>query len=156
MNNYIRLLKAFADLAPAELYAILRLRNEVFVVEQQCVYQDLDNKDLKGWHLMLFDNDATLVAYARLLPPGVSYAEASIGRVVTRRDVRGTGVGRLIMQTAIDCCAHLFPHDAIRIGAQVYAQRFYELLGFVGCGSIYDEDGIAHIEMLRPSPSDIA
>jgi len=98
--------RSFGDLDPAELYAILRLRNEVFVVEQNCVYQDADNKDIYCHHLMLSDNKQ-LIAYARLVPPGISYREMSVGRVVTAKDERKKGAGSQLMKLAIDHCRKL-------------------------------------------------
>jgi ElaA protein len=139
----------FDALTPAELYQIIRLRNEVFVVEQKCVFQDADNKDLKCHHLMvLAGNDLT--AYARLVPPGVAYQEMSIGRVVSSPAYRRTGAGRYMMEQAIAACHQLFGHGPIRIGAQLYLKKFYESLGFIAEGDIYLEDDIEHIEMVRP------
>ena len=127
---------------------MMRLRNEVFVVEQNCVFQDADNKDLYCHHLLVWDADR-LVAYARLVPPGLSYEEMSIGRVVTSKEVRGTGAGRMLMQMAIDYCEKIFGPGPIHIGAQLYAEKFYNSLGFKQTGLIYDEDGIEHVEMIR-------
>jgi ElaA protein len=140
--------KTFADLNPEELYAILRLRNEVFIVEQNCPYQDCDNKDLKCFHLMAWNNDQ-LVAYTRLVPPGVSYTEPSIGRVVTSPAVRRTGLGIELMNRSITEVKKLFGDLPIRIGAQYYLLKFYQSLGFSEEGEIYDEDGIPHTEMVK-------
>lgn len=139
--------KNFDDLSAAELYAILQLRSEVFVVEQNCVYLDLDNKDKKSIHLMAWQDD-DLVAYTRLVPPGVSFAEASIGRVVTSPRHRGTGVGIQLMQKSIAHCLATYQTQSIKIGAQLYLQKFYTNLGFVQSSEPYDEDGIPHIEMI--------
>jgi ElaA protein len=147
MNNYTQIVKHFKDLTPSELYSIMRLRNEVFVVEQDCVYQDADNKDILCHHLMLYDGK-DLAAYARLVPAGLSYNEISIGRVVTSPKVRGTGAGKALMKLAIAHCYQIFGKHKIRIGAQVYAKAFYSALGFEETGDIYDEDGIPHIEMI--------
>ncbi|WP_342645635.1 GNAT family N-acetyltransferase [Mucilaginibacter sp. CSA2-8R] len=146
--NYIQRCKAFYDLTNIELYAILRLRNEVFVVEQNCAFQDADNKDQKCYHLMLWQ-DSMLAAYARLVPAGLSYKEVSIGRIITSSAVRGTGTGSILMQHALEECQRLFGNTPIRIGAQVYAQPFYAKFGFKAEGDIYDEDGIPHVEMVR-------
>jgi ElaA protein len=140
--------KAFDDLTPHELYEIMRLRNEVFVLEQLCVYQDADNKDQRSHHLMIKDN-GKLIAYARLLPPGVSYPEMSIGRVISSPEYRRKGAGRLLMQKAIEGCHELFGEGPIRIGAQLYLTKFYESFGFVRSGDVYLEDNIEHIEMER-------
>lgn len=140
--------KAFDDLTPHELYEIMRLRSEVFVLEQLCIYQDADNKDQKSHHLMIKDN-GKLIAYARLLPPGVSYPEMSIGRVISSPEYRRKGAGRLLMQKAIEGCHERFGEGPIRIGAQLYLTKFYESFGFVPLGNVYLEDNIEHIEMRR-------
>lgn len=140
-------LKKFDALSVTELYAILQLRNEVFVLEQNCPYQDADNKDQKSLHFMGWDND-TLVAYTRIIPKGISYAEASIGRVVTNPKYRGTGAGKQLMQLSIHHTLTQFNCTAIKIGAQLYLKKFYEQLGFVQCSDEYLEDNIPHIEML--------
>lgn len=126
----------------------MRLRNEVFVVEQNCVYQDADGKDPYCHHLLIFDGEQ-LVAYTRLLPRGVSYEQMSIGRVVSSPSHRGTGVGRLLMRLSIETCHNLFGDGPIRIGAQMYLKKFYESLGFVQTSDMYLEDNIPHIEMIR-------
>jgi ElaA protein len=147
--NYTPICKAFNDLTVTELYQLLRLRSEVFVVEQNCVFLDADDKDYACHHLLLFDDEQELVAYARIVPAGKSYAEASIGRIVSSKKVRGTGVGKILTQAAIDAAKNLYGDVPIRIGAQYYAVKFYEQLGFKIDGEIYDEDGIDHIEMIR-------
>ncbi|MBO9619945.1 MAG: GNAT family N-acetyltransferase [Niabella sp.] len=140
--------KTFAELSTTELYHILQLRAAVFVVEQQCAYQDIDGKDLKGYHLTGWHNGAA-VAYTRLLPKGVSYAEQSIGRVVTAQAYRALGLGRVLMQQSIEASYRLFGKTPIRIGAQQHLKRFYESLGFQQASDLYDEDGIPHIEMVK-------
>ncbi len=140
-------LKKFDELTSLELYRIMQLRNEVFVVEQNCVYQDADNKDIKSHHFMGWDGDV-LVAYTRLLPQGLSFTEASIGRVVSNPKYRGTGAGRELMQRSIENTFILFNCNTIRIGAQLYLKKFYESLGFVQCSPEYLEDNIPHIEMI--------
>lgn len=140
--------KTFAMLTPYELYAIMRLRNEVFVVEQNCVFQDADNKDQYCHHLMLWNND-NLIAYARLVPKGVAYEQMSIGRIISSPAYRGTGAGKLLVSKAIEICGKLFGEGQIRIGAQLYLKKFYEGFGFVQTSDVYDEDGIDHIEMIR-------
>lgn len=137
---------AFDELNVAELYAIMQLRNEVFVVEQNCVYQDADDKDLKSYHLAGWDGNK-LVAYCRILPPGVSYPHASIGRVVTSPAYRKTGSGRSLMLKAIVKTLSQFTCSKITISAQFYLTKFYESLGFTASGEIYLEDNIPHIEM---------
>jgi ElaA protein len=142
------ILKPFIELTPEELYSILQLRNEVFVVEQNCPYQDCDNKDLYAWHLMGKKEDK-LLAYSRLLAPGISYSESSIGRVVSSPATRKTGMGKKLMHESIQQIRNLFQTDTIRIGAQLYLKAFYESFGFVQDGDIYLEDNIPHIIMLR-------
>ena len=139
--------KKFNDLTLLELYAILQLRNEVFVVEQNCPYNDCDNKDLKAWHLMGMENEK-LLAYSRLIPPGISYRESSIGRVVNSRSARGKGLGNELMIESIQRIKLLFHTESICIGAQLYLLDFYNGLGFVRDSEIYLEDNIPHIEML--------
>jgi ElaA protein len=138
--------KSFDELAVVELYAILQLRNEVFSVEQNCVYQDADDKDQQSFHLAGWDGNK-LVAYCRILPKGLSYAEASIGRVVTSPAYRKTGCGRLLMSKAIVQTLSQFTCSKITISAQFYLQQFYESLGFTAFGDIYQEDNIPHIKM---------
>ncbi len=146
MMNWI--LKPFEELTPKELYSILQLRNEVFIVEQNCPYQDCDNKDLRAWHLMGMHNDQ-LLAYSRLLAPGISYSESSIGRVVSSPTARKTGMGKKLMRESIARVRNLFQTDTIRIGAQLYLKKFYESFGFIAEGDTYLEDNIPHIQMLR-------
>ena len=147
ITKYTVSVKPFAGLSPYQLYAIMRLRNEVFVLEQQCIYQDADNKDPYCHHLMIFDNDF-LVAYARLLPPGLAYEKMSIGRVISSPAYRKTGAGKLLLEKSIEACRRLFGDGPIKIGAQLYLQAFYESFGFVQTSGVYDEDGIEHIEMV--------
>ena len=142
--------KPFSALSPEELYTILQLRSEVFVVEQNCVYLDLDGKDQYCQHLMGW-LDGQLVAYTRLVPPGVSYEFPSIGRVVTSPKARRGGWGRLLMEKSIEQVQLLYGISPIRIGAQLYLKAFYTSLGFAQSSDIYMEDGIEHIEMTRPN-----
>ncbi len=144
-------LKKFDDLTANELYQILQLRNEVFVVEQNCVFQDADDKDQPSYHLMGWLNHK-LVAYTRLVPPGESYQEPSIGRVVTSPTVRRTGMGRILMQESIEQLYGLFGKQLIKIGAQLYLKSFYQSFGFEQVSEVYLEDGIEHIYMLKDKP----
>jgi ElaA protein len=146
--NITHTIKAFKNLHVDELYELLRLRSEVFVVEQNCVFLDADNKDQHCHHVLLYAEDE-LAAYSRIVPAGISYPELSIGRVITAPKFRGTGLGKVVMELAINACRELFSEGDIRIGAQTYALPFYQSLGFVPDGEVYDEDGIEHIEMLR-------
>ncbi len=139
--------RLFDALSAYELYAIIRLRNEVFVVEQNCVYQDADNKDPLCYHLCGWDNE-NLVAYARLVPPGISYSEPSIGRIVSSPLYRKHGAGRALVAKAMELCVLNFDKKSIKIGAQLYLKKFYESFGFSQCGEMYLEDGIPHTTML--------
>jgi ElaA protein len=142
------LCKAFSNLTPDELYSILQLRNEVFVMEQNCVYQDCDDKDQYSYHFMGWQQNK-LVAYTRLIPSGVTYEEISIGRVVTSPSIRGTKVGRELIIRSIEKLHELFGKKPIKIGAQLYLKHFYESLGFIKSSNVYLEDGIEHIKMIR-------
>ncbi len=142
------MVKKFDALTPRELYAILQLRSEVFVVEQNCVYQDMDNKDQFCFHVMCWQ-DNKLVAYTRLVPPGVAYPEPSIGRVITSKEVRRTGLGKTLIEKSIAEILKIYGQTPIKIGAQLYLKKFYESFDFEESGDVYDEDGIPHIPMTR-------
>ena len=146
--------KSFDALGSTLLYRILAARNAVFVVEQQCPYQDIDGRDPHSLHLVAHASDATdppqIAAYLRLLPPGLAYEEASIGRVLMASSHRGTGLGRELLARAIAIADVQWPSAALRIGAQAHLEAFYGAFGFVKASEPYDEDGILHIEMLRP------
>ena len=142
----------FDQLTPREIHDMLQARSAAFVVEQDCVFLDIDGVDPQCWHLVGY-RGKTLVACARLVPPGTKFAEPSIGRVVTTSAARGTGLGRELMREALAQAEALWPRQAIRIGAQRHLERFYASLGFVTASEPYDEDGILHIEMVRPASS---
>jgi len=139
----------FDQLGPAQLYALLVLRQRVFVVEQSCPYLDCDGNDPAAWHLWAEEQGGPPLAYVRILPPGEVYPEPAIGRVVTAPEVRRTGLGQELMRRAIAETQRLFGAVPIQIGAQLYLRRFYEGLGFVQTGGVYDEDGIDHVHMIR-------
>lgn len=141
--------KPFKELSSQDLYDIFQLRLAVFVVEQNCPYQDADGKDPKCWHLMGIGPGGKLIAYSRIVPPGVSYAEPSIGRVVSSPEARRTGAGKELMKESIRRTEEQFGRIPIRIGAQKYLEKFYEGFGFYREGEEYLEDGIPHIIMLR-------
>jgi ElaA protein len=141
-------IKKFEELSNDELYQILWLRSKVFVVEQNCVYLDNDFKDQQSFHFCGWSSDNSLLAYLRILPPGLSYTEASIGRVLVNPDYRGKGYGLEMMRLAIIQTLESFGVDAIKIGAQCYLIKFYESLGFAICSDEFLEDGIPHIEMI--------
>lgn len=138
--------KKFEELSNEELYKIIQLRLSVFVVEQNCPYQDCDDKDQESWHMMGWHNNQ-LMAYSRLIPPGIAYEDPSIGRVVTSKSVRGTRMGKELMVRSVEHAHHLFGKVPITIGAQLYLTRFYESVGFTIISDVYLEDGIEHIKM---------
>lgn len=140
-------IKSFSDLSPLELYKILQVRIDVFMLEQDCLYPECDDKDLKAKHLFLTDADICL-AYARLLPPNVSYPKCcSIGRVVVHPEFRKHQYGKELMQRAIASLQNEYPGIPIRISAQEYLTRFYADLGFQVESEVYLEDNIPHLEM---------
>lgn len=140
--------KSFQELTTTELYQILQLRSEVFVVEQDCVYQDLDFKDQKSLHILGYKNDK-IIAYTRIFKPGDYFKNASIGRVVVSKEERTSGYGVDLMEASIKAVEDHFKTSKITISAQVYLTKFYNSLGFNKVGEEYLEDGIPHIEMVR-------
>jgi ElaA protein len=138
--------KSFGELETRELYDIYKLRSRVFVVEQNCAYQDVDDKDLTAAHILMMD-EGRLEGYSRLIPPGVSFPEASIGRVLVDKNHRGNGTGRQLMEFSIAKCRELFNSKEIVISAQTYLAKFYEQLGFASEGETYWEDDIPHVRM---------
>jgi ElaA protein len=143
---------SFAELANADLYEVLALRQQVFILEQQCFYGDIDGCDQDAHHLLgwrTVDGRRALVAYLRVLAPGARYAEMSIGRVISSPAARGTGAGRELLARGVEHAERLHPGQPIRIGAQQHLARFYQSFGFETVSAPYDEDGIMHIEMLR-------
>jgi ElaA protein len=147
MNGICWTLKTFSELTPHELYDILRLRSEVFVVEQQCIFLDMDDRDQQAHHLQGRFQDE-LIASVRILPPGLAYPEASIGRVVGSPRHRGKGAGKQLMEKALAATISLYGPNPIKIGAQQYLKKFYEDLGFEQCSDTYLEDDIPHIKMI--------
>ncbi|MCY6371687.1 GNAT family N-acetyltransferase [Clostridium ganghwense] len=140
-------IKKFKELSGEEMYEILKRRNEIFVVEQKCIYQDCDNKDKSAYHLFL-DKNGKIIAYLRILEKGVSYNEISIGRVLVDKDYRGKGLARQMLLKVIDFIKNNLDETIIRISAQEYLTRFYKSLGFEEVSDVYLEDNIPHIEML--------
>jgi ElaA protein len=139
----------FDSLGVHELQAIYRARQQVFAIEQQCIYQDVDGADAASFHLAAWGDEASMpLAYARVVQPGIKYAEPSIGRVLTSDAARGTGLGRELVRRAIHYCREVYPDQGIRISAQSRLERFYAGFGFVAQGERYLEDGILHTEML--------
>ena len=138
----------FDELSAVEVYELLKLRQIVFAVEQNCVYLDVDGKDLAAWHLLGWQK-GELAAYLRVLPPGLRFPEHAIGRVVTAPSARGQSVGRALMLKSLEAIQAQFGAVPIRISAQAYLEKFYGSLGFVVVGEPYLEDKIPHIEMLK-------
>jgi ElaA protein len=146
MLNYS--VKTYKELTKEELYDVLQLRSEVFVVEQDCVYQDIDGKDQKAHHVLGY-KDQTLVAYTRIFKPGDYFTEASIGRVVVKQNERNHKYGNEVMQVSIEAVKTHFKETTIKISAQCYLTGFYNSLGFNEIGEEYLEDDIPHIAMIR-------
>ena len=140
------LCKKFDELTLEELYEILKLRSEVFVVEQNCIYNDIDGKDKTSFHIMIKENNK-IAAYLRVLQPGVSYENASLGRVLVTKDARGMGYAKAIVTEGINCILRNFNTNKITIGAQEYLKDFYSEFGFKPVSEVYDEDGIPHLDM---------
>ena len=138
----------FEELGLHELYELLQLRAEVFVVEQDCVYQDIDRKDQKALHVLGFEGK-NLVAYTRLFPPGVYFDEAAIGRVVVREGHRKKSYGHEILKASVKAIEERYKTEKIKLSAQTYLTKFYESHGFIQTGEGYLEDGIPHIAMIK-------
>lgn len=136
----------FSELSTQQIYDILQLRSEVFVVEQDCVYQDIDGHDDKAYHVLFYDNN-TLITYSRVLPPGAYFDELSIGRVIVKETHRSQKLGHELMKASIKFALTKFPRSMIKISAQQYLIKFYESHGFIISGEGYLEDGIPHIGM---------
>ncbi len=144
------LCKPFEALTKKELYDLMVLRQEVFVVEQNCPYLDADGKDFQSWHLLGYDENENLVAYARLIPKGLVYPDyPAIGRVTTAPLIRNTGIGRKLMEEALNWMQQLFGTTSIKISAQTYLKTFYVSFGFKSTGKPYLEDDIPHIAMVK-------
>jgi ElaA protein len=141
-------ISAFDGLSPRELHAILALRQDVFIIEQRCLYPDADAKDLLSHHLFSLADSGGCVACLRIIPPGVSYREVSIGRVATAEHERGTGLGQELMRRGMEEVISIYGNVAVRISAQSYLLNFYRSFGFLPEGSEYLEDGIPHTQML--------
>jgi ElaA protein len=142
----------FASLTLMQLYSILAARSAVFVVEQNCPYQDMDGVDEHCMHLVAW-HEKDVAACLRIVPPGIKFGEPSIGRVITAQMFRGTGLGRELMRRGVQQLDELYPSRPSRIGAQAHLQKFYSEFGYVTHSEIYLEDGIPHVEMVRDGPS---
>ena len=136
--------KTFDELSTNELYEILKLRQDVFIIEQQCIYPDIDQKDSNSLHVFVIDHDE-MVAYLRILDKGIAFDQVGIGRVISK--YRRKGLGTLVLKAGIQAAKEIYHADEIIIEAQTYAKHFYELQGFVQCSEEFLEDGIPHIKM---------
>jgi len=145
-------IKLFKELNTDELYDLLKLRVDVFVVEQNCPYPEIDDKDRhpETLHLLGKNKDTKIVAYSRILPPGISYKQVSIGRVVVDKNNRGQGVSDAMLKKALEQIKYTWPQKSIQIGAQEYLKDFYQSHGFEPVSKSYYEDGILHVDMIRP------
>lgn len=148
MKDLIWNIKIFEKLSTTELYAILKVRQEVFIVEQACYYLDADGYDEKGIHIWA-ENENEIVAYCRIFPPGVKYKESSIGRVLTRHSYRNLNLGKTLLTFALNIIDTKFLNQGVRISAQDYLLKFYQNFGFEADGMGYLEDNIPHTEMIR-------
>ena len=144
--------KQFEALSNEQVYDILAARQKVFVLEQKCLYLDVDGRDRQALHLSDCAN-SKIVAYARLLPPNTQYAEPSIGRVLVLKPARGQGLGRELIQRCLEKCKQTYPAQPIKVSAQVYLQAFYQSFGFEAVGEPYDDGGISHISMALTNTS---
>ncbi|MBK8848320.1 MAG: GNAT family N-acetyltransferase [Bacteroidetes bacterium] len=142
-------LKKFDELSIHELYAILQIRMQVFVLEQRCFYLDVDDVDKESLHLFATNSDGEIQAYARLIPAGVVYPVPSFGRVLTRENMRGTGLGKLLVEKAIQTMEQEFGTSAIKISAQSQLEKFYNVYGFSTCGPEYLDAEMPHLPMMR-------
>ena len=146
-------LSTFSELSKNDLYQVMKVRQEVFVVEQNCAYQDIDGLDEFSWHLIAWDvnstGDKSIAAYLRVVFPGYKYQEISIGRVLTVPQARKTGLGKALIKEALTNIENEYPNQPIRISSQEYLIKFYNTFGFEIVSEPYDEDGISHIEMLK-------
>lgn len=140
-------LKKFDELTTMELYEILKLRAEVFIVEQNCPYQDLDDKDIVAYHLFLQENNR-IIAVLRILPENISYSDMAIGRVIVKKTYRHQGIAKLMMKKAMDFIVNDLGKKSIRLSGQAYLIDFYQNLGFKKVSDVYLEDGIDHFEFL--------
>ncbi|MGG7470004.1 GNAT family N-acetyltransferase [Chryseobacterium arthrosphaerae] len=148
MSNIVWKIKTFDEFTVPELYAVLKARIDVFVIEQNCPYPDLDNYDQKAVHIWA-EEDGQVLAYCRVFDKGIKYEETSIGRVLTTEQARGKSLGKLLIQYAVETIENRFHTPEIRISAQDYLLRFYEGFGFEDTGKKYLEDDIPHTEMIR-------
>jgi len=153
MNNIQWDIKTFQELELEELFDLLKLRVDVFVVEQKCAYPELDDHDrhLETRHLLGHDEVGQMIAYARLLSPGRRFPEVNLGRFVVKAELRKKGIGHQLLQKALQESSRCWPKTPMRISAQDYLQTFYEQYGFIRISDVYLEDGIPHVEMVKES-----
>ncbi|MFA5668168.1 MAG: GNAT family N-acetyltransferase [Balneolaceae bacterium] len=148
MNKFI---KTFSELSPQQLYDVLRLRQNVFIIEQNCIYADIDDSDNQGIHILFYEGDS-LAAYARIFGPDIKFENAcAIGRIIVSPAFRGTGLGRQLITESIEWCKKEFVATDIQIEAQALLINYYQQFGFIPIGNIYPVDGIDHIQMVIPA-----
>ncbi|MDY0942979.1 GNAT family N-acetyltransferase [Priestia megaterium] len=141
-------IKSFQELTNGELYEILQVRTAIFVVEQKCAYLEVDGKDKLAYHLFKKE-DRKIIAYLRVLPKGISYQEASLGRIIVKQEQRGTGLGRELVARGIDFLENEWHEKTIKIQAQSRLQTFYESFDFRLISDIYSDEGLPHVDMLK-------
>jgi len=142
-------LKTFEELTRTELYAILRLRSSIFVIDQQCFFEEIDGKDQENCYHLFYESNTEILAYARIFAPNAIYAEPCLSRVCIRLDQRGKGLGKELMRNSLTAMYLLYPEQPVKIAAQCYLKRFYERFGFEIAGDVYMEDNIEHVLMLK-------
>lgn len=147
-KNIVWSVLQFDDLSKTQLFDLLQLRNQIFIVEQECPYLDIDQKDQKSFHILGYDHKGELLATSRILPPGISYPEVSIGRVAVLQRARGIGLGSELNRKSMKFIVDYFGDVSIRLSAQKHLTKFYKNHGFKVVSEPYDEDGIPHVEML--------
>ena len=141
-------IKTFEELSKMELFKLLKLRTAIFVVEQECAYQEVDKHDLDAHHVMLWDKDS-LIGYARILPPNTAYKEACIGRVLLKMKFRGEGLGQQLFKDSLAHTQKVFPKEDIKVQAQVYLEGLYKAFGFNTTSKPYEDVGIMHVDMVK-------
>lgn len=145
--------REFDELSNGQVYDILAVRQQVFVLEQKCLYLDVDGRDRTALHLFGGNDEADILAYARVLPPHTRYVEPSIGRVLVVESARGTGLGRELIRRCLETCDREYPAQSVKISAQVYLTSFYRSFGFEVIGNSYDDGGIPHVGMILTNTS---
>jgi ElaA protein len=137
----------FSDFNPSHLYEVVRLRQDIFIIEQNCIYDDIDGLDYKSGHLLLFSGNETLIGYLRIVPPGIKFDELSLGRIAIRKNYRGKGLGKKLIEKGVEIAKER-GEVSVKIEAQAHLEKLYTGLGFKTVSKIYSVDGIPHIQMI--------